>query len=102
MSDVTKFIFEERSRDPLLLTWYRYIRVLRKTIGVMDEYLTNQGMSRYQFDLLMQIVAEDGVNQRTYRPNECDQRECRPAHSIVWKHAGSFTGKRRAGQIIFI
>jgi len=56
---------QDRSRDPELLTWYRFIRVLRKTISVMDEPMQDLNVSRYQFDLLMQVAFEDGINQQT-------------------------------------
>ena len=54
-----------RSRDPVLLTWYRFIRVLRKIITLMDEPMQNLPVSRAQFDLLMQVAFEEGVNQQT-------------------------------------
>ncbi len=58
-------LIEDRSRDQELLTWYRFIRVMRKSISVMDESMRNINVSRYQFDLLMQVALEDGINQQT-------------------------------------
>jgi DNA-binding MarR family transcriptional regulator len=56
---------QERSRDSVLLTWYRFIRVLRKIVAVMDEPLQDLDVTRSQFDLLMQVAFEAGINQQT-------------------------------------
>jgi DNA-binding MarR family transcriptional regulator len=64
MSEAEQLI-QERSRDPALLTWYRFIRVLRKIISLMDEQVQDLDVSRYQFDLLMQVAFEGGINQQT-------------------------------------
>ncbi len=58
-------LIEDRSRDLELLTWYRFIRVLRKALSVMDEPMRDINVSRYQFDLLMQVAFEDRINQQT-------------------------------------
>lgn len=58
-------LIENRSRDPELLTWYRFVRVLKKSISAIDESMRKIGVSRYQFDLLMQVAFEDGINQQT-------------------------------------
>ena len=58
-------ILEDRSRDPDLLTWYRFIRVLKKSIAAIDDSMREIDISRYQFDLLMQVAFEDGINQQT-------------------------------------
>ena len=62
-------LVEDRGRDPELLIWYRLIRVLRKIIHLMDEPMQEANVSRYQFDLLIQVAFEDGINQQT-----CAQR----------------------------
>ncbi len=62
--DRNAVLIQDRSRDAELLTWYRFIRVLRKTISVMDEPMQELNVSRYQFDLLMQVAFEDGINQQ--------------------------------------
>ena len=69
MVDEAMSLIQDRSRDPELLTWYRLIRVLRKIISQMDESLQELNVSRYQFDLLMQVAFEEGINQQT-----CAQR----------------------------
>lgn len=56
---------QERSRDPVLMTWYRFIRVLRKVTNRMDEAFQPLDISRSQIDLLLQIAFEDGINQQT-------------------------------------
>lgn len=58
-------LIEERSRDPELLAWYRFVRVMGKVISTMDKSIRDVNVSRYQFDLLMQIAHEDGINQQT-------------------------------------
>ena len=65
MNDTTMSFFEERSRDPQLLTWYRFIRVLKKTVMAMDDLMQELDVSRYQFDLLMHVALEKGINQQT-------------------------------------
>jgi DNA-binding MarR family transcriptional regulator len=65
MSDETMSLVQERSRDPVLLTWYRFIRVLRKIVYLMDEPMQGLDVSRSQFDLLMQVAFEEGINQKT-------------------------------------
>ncbi len=65
MNDKTLSPIQERSRDPVLLTWYRFIRVLRKITSLMDESMQNLDLSRSQFDLLMQVAFEAGINQQT-------------------------------------
>jgi MarR family 2-MHQ and catechol resistance regulon transcriptional repressor len=65
MTDKTATLAQARGRDPELLTWYRFIRVLRKIISQMDEPMQDFDVSRYQFDLLMQVAFEEGVNQQS-------------------------------------
>jgi len=65
MTEKTMSLVQERSRDPVLLTWYRFIRVLRKITSQMDEPIRELNVSRYQFDLLMQVAFEEGINQQT-------------------------------------
>jgi len=61
---LTLFI-QTRRRDATLLTWFRFIRVLKKLLPQMDEHLRNWGLSQGQFDLLAEIAAEEGINQQT-------------------------------------
>ena len=56
---------QARRRDATLLTWFRFIRVLKKLLPQMDEHLRNWGLSQGQFDLLAEIAAEEGINQQT-------------------------------------
>jgi DNA-binding MarR family transcriptional regulator len=65
MSDEMTDLIETRSRDPELLTWYRFVRVLRKVIAQMDDLMLEMEVSRSQFDLLMQIAFDEGINQQT-------------------------------------
>ena len=58
-------LIEDRSRDPELLTWYRFVRVMGKIISMMDKSIRDINVSRYQFDLLMQVAHQDGINQQT-------------------------------------
>jgi DNA-binding MarR family transcriptional regulator len=65
MTDSSPTPIQERSRDPVLLTWYRFVRVLRKITYLMDEPMQSLDVSRSQFDLLMQVAFEEGINQQT-------------------------------------
>jgi DNA-binding MarR family transcriptional regulator len=69
MTDKTLSPIQEHSRDPVLLTWYRFVRVLRKITYLMDEAMQDQGLSRSQLELLVEIAFEGGINQQT-----CAQR----------------------------
>ncbi len=57
MSELESLI-EDRRRDPELLTSYRFIRVMRKIIVLMDKSMRDNNLSRYQFDLLLQVAYE--------------------------------------------
>lgn len=61
---LTIFI-QTRRRDSTLLTWFRFIRVLKKLIPQMDEHLRNWNLSRGQFDLLAEVATDEGLNQQT-------------------------------------
>jgi DNA-binding MarR family transcriptional regulator len=60
---------QERSRDPVLLTWYRFIRVQHKITNLLNEAMHELDLSRSQFQLLMEVAFEEGINQQT-----CAQR----------------------------
>jgi MarR family 2-MHQ and catechol resistance regulon transcriptional repressor len=49
----------------VLLTWYRFVRVLRKITYQMDEAMQELDLSRSQLELLIEIAFEKGVNQQT-------------------------------------
>lgn len=65
MPDESLSPIQERSRDPVLLTWYRFVRVLRKITYLMDEAMQDLGLSRSQLELLVEIAFEGGINQQT-------------------------------------
>lgn len=65
MSDALAILIDARSRDQELLAWYRFVRVLRKITAQMDETMQVLEVSRAQFDLLMQVAFETGINQQT-------------------------------------
>lgn len=54
-----------RTLDIELVTWYRYVRVLRKITARLDQALRALRVNRPQFGLLMQIVFDEGINQQT-------------------------------------
>jgi DNA-binding MarR family transcriptional regulator len=58
-------IIQDRNRDPELLTWYRFIRVLRKIVHLMDETMQTFDISRAQLDLLIQVAFDEGINQQS-------------------------------------
>jgi len=64
MTDQLTPIMEERSRDPVLLTWYRFIRVMKKIIRQMGEPAEGFDVGRAQFDLLMTVAFDQGINQQ--------------------------------------
>lgn len=62
--DLATFV-QTRRRDATLLTWFRFIRVLKKLLPQMDEHLKQWNLSQGQFDLLAEIATEEGINQQT-------------------------------------
>ena len=48
-----------------MLTWFRFVRVIKKITYHMDKPIASLNLSRYQFDLLMQVTFEPGINQKT-------------------------------------
>jgi DNA-binding MarR family transcriptional regulator len=55
---------KERSRDPELLAWYRFIRVLKKITRGLNELMRDLDLSESQFDLLMRVAFEKGISQQ--------------------------------------
>lgn len=56
---------QARKRDVTLLTWFRFIRVLKKLLPQMNEHLRQWNLSQGQFDLLAEVAMEEGINQQT-------------------------------------
>ncbi len=48
-----------------MLAWFRLVRVTKKMFRHMDEPIQSLHLSRAQFDLLMQIAFDSGINQKT-------------------------------------
>ena len=64
-NDTLATFVQARRRDATLLTWFRFIRVLKKILPQMEGHLRNWHLSQGQFDLLAEIAAEEGLNQQT-------------------------------------
>lgn len=62
--ELTTFV-QTRRRNATLLTWFRFIRVLKKLLPQMNEHLKQWNLSQGQFDLLAEIATEEGLNQQT-------------------------------------
>ena len=65
MIDPFSSLMQERSRDPMVLAWYRFIRVSKKIFLHLGEPAEGFDISRAQFDLLMTVAFEEGLNQQT-------------------------------------
>ncbi len=61
---LTTFV-QTRRRDATLLTWFRFVRVLKKLLPQLDEHMRQWNLSQGQFDLLAEIAADEGINQQT-------------------------------------
>ena len=48
-----------------MLSWFRFIRVMRKVTHAMDTPIETLNLNRYQFDVLMTVAFEPGINQKT-------------------------------------
>ena len=55
---------QARSRDPQLLTWYRYVRVNHKIALNMDEAFRDLDLTLPQLELLFTVAFEEGINQQ--------------------------------------
>ena len=48
----------------MVLAWYRFVRVMKKVIAHMGEPAAVFDISRAQFDLLLTVAFEEGLNQQ--------------------------------------
>ena len=64
MTDRLETLTQERSRDPMVLAWYRFVRVTKRIFSQMGEPAEGFDISRAQFDLLMTVAFEEGLNQQ--------------------------------------
>ena len=46
------------------MTWYRYVRVMKKIFNHLGEPAADFDISRAQFDLLMTVAFDEGLNQQ--------------------------------------
>ncbi|MFT5194030.1 MAG: DNA-binding MarR family transcriptional regulator [Cellvibrionaceae bacterium] len=53
-----------RKRDATLLAWFRFIRLLKKTLPQMDVHFKEWNLSQGQFDLLAEVAVNEGTNQQ--------------------------------------
>lgn len=65
MDNKLKIFIEARKRDAPLLAWFRFIRLLKKTMPRMDQHFKEWGLSQGQFDLLAEVALQEGVNQQS-------------------------------------
>ncbi len=56
---------QTRRRNATLLTWFRFVRLLKKILPQMEGHLRQWHLSQGQFDLLAEIAADEGLNQQT-------------------------------------
>jgi DNA-binding MarR family transcriptional regulator len=64
MNDQLSSLMQDRSRDPMVLAWYRFIRVNKKIFSHLGEPAAGFDISRAQFDLLMTVAFEEGLSQQ--------------------------------------
>ena len=57
---------DKTSRDPLILTWHRMLRVTKKIDRYASEPIRAAGLSRPQTEMLAAIAVEEGLSQQTY------------------------------------
>ncbi|MFK7800956.1 MAG: MarR family winged helix-turn-helix transcriptional regulator [Anaerolineae bacterium] len=62
-NDIKNFV-QTRKRDATLLTWFRFIRLLKKTLPRMDKHFKEWNLSQGQFDLLAEVAVNAGINQQ--------------------------------------
>ena len=54
------------TRDPLVLTWHRMLRVTKKIDRYASEPIRTAGLSRPQTEMLAAIAVDEGLSQQTY------------------------------------
>ena len=54
------------TRDPLVLTWHRMLRVTKKIDRFASEPIRAAGLSRPQTEMLAAIAVDEGLSQQTY------------------------------------
>jgi DNA-binding MarR family transcriptional regulator len=57
---------EKTTRDPLVLTWHRMLRVTKKIDRYASEPIRAAGLSRAQVEMLAAIAVDEGLSQKTY------------------------------------
>ncbi|MCJ7659812.1 MAG: MarR family transcriptional regulator [Anaerolineales bacterium] len=58
--------FDKTTRDPLILTWHRMLRVTKKIDRYASEPIRAAGLSRPQTEMLAAIAVDEGLSQQTY------------------------------------
>lgn len=54
------------TRDPLVITWHRMLRVTKKIDRYASEPIRAAGLSRPQTEMLAAIAVDEGLSQQTY------------------------------------
>ena len=57
---------DKTTRDPLVLTWHRMLRVTKKIDRYASEPIRAAGLSRPQTEMLAAIAVDEGLSQQTY------------------------------------
>jgi DNA-binding MarR family transcriptional regulator len=83
--------------DPTLITWYRFVRVLRKMTARLDAALPPRRVNRQQFDLLLQIAFEEGLNQQTCA-NRMGVTKGNVAQHVSWLEEQGILRREKAGR----
>ena len=66
MSEINlKSFVQTRKRDAELLAWFRFIRLIKKTMPQMDVQFKEWNLSQGQFDLLAEVAIQEGTNQQS-------------------------------------
>lgn len=57
---------EKTTRDPLVITWHRMLRVTKKIDRYASQPIRTADLSRPQIELLAAIAVDEGLSQQTY------------------------------------
>lgn len=57
---------DKTTRDPLVVTWHRMLRVTKKIDRYASQPIRAAGLSRPQTEMLAAIAVDEGLSQQTY------------------------------------
>lgn len=92
---------DKTTRDPLVLTWHRMLRVTKKIDRYASEPIRTAGLSRPQIEMLAAIVVDEGLSQQTYADRLLVTKGNITQHLESFEERGLIT-RRREGRTNYL